>query len=158
MDSTPGLQDFDLHRPRKAASDLDGMSSADLIELHAKIEKKLGGTTLEEVNLVRETLLQMHRAKVLQEAASKAGEGIPLNQRAQVQNSLSNMLAQLGRMQIDLFTSERIKRIQGATIKVIKTLPKEAQNHFFELLEHEFAQLEAEERNPVLPEASDAVS
>ncbi len=150
MEKAPGLQDFDLHKPKKTAADIDSMTNSELLELHSRIEKKLGGTTLEEVNLVRETLLQMHRAKALQELAQKSGADIPMNQRAQVQNSLSNMLAQLGRTQINLFTSERIKKIEGATIRVVKKMDEASQAMFFDLLEQEMAQLAAEELNPVI--------
>lgn len=133
----PELKDFSLQQKDNEAFNLDALTQEQLLELHAKVEKHLGGLALTEVNLVKETLLQMHRAKVLQEAASKDG-GAPLNQRAQVQNSLSNTITQLAKMQVALYNSERVKRIQSATIRVVKTLPKAAQEQFFDLLEREF--------------------
>lgn len=132
-----GLQDFSLQpEDNDSTVKLDAMSVQELLDLHARIESKLGGLAITEVNLVKETLLQIRRAKELQEKAS-TDKGVPMNQRAQVQNSLGNMLVQLGKMQSELFNSERIKRIQQATIKVVKRMPKEYQDQFFELLEHE---------------------
>jgi hypothetical protein len=135
----PELQDFNLQPEKKRESlDLDTMSREQLLALHSKIEQKIGGLSLTEVNLVKETLLQIHRAKALQETASTAADA-PLNQRAQVQNSLGTMIKDLAKMQSGLFNSERIKRIQIAVVKVVKTLPKAQQDHFFELLEEELA-------------------
>lgn len=138
-----GLRDFSLHEEPVEQFPLDGLSEAKLLELHAKVESRIGGLALTEVNLVKETLLQIKRAKVLQELATNE-KGTPMNQRAQVQNSLGGMLTQLAKMQIELYSSERIKRIQNATIRVVKTLPPAAQAQFFDLLEMELA-VEAKE-------------
>lgn len=135
----PELQDFNLQPEENAALvPLDNMSTDQLLDLHAKIEQKIGGLQLGEVNLVKETLLQVHRAKALQEAAS-TDKSVPMNQRAQVQNSLGNMLTQLAKIQMSLYSSERIKRIQSACVKVVKQLPKKQQDLFFDLLEEELA-------------------
>lgn len=135
-----GLQDFSLQpEDNDGAVKLDGMSKQELLDLHAKIETQLGGLALGEVNLVKETLLQIQRAKALQEAASEKSSGVPMNQRAQVQNSLANLLTQLGKIQVELYSSERIKRIQGAVVKIVRTLPKKQQDAFFDMLEVELA-------------------
>lgn len=135
-----GLRDFSLDPEDNGSEDalkLDSLTQEELLALHAKIESRIGGLQLTEINLVKETLLQIHRAKVLQEDASKPNSGTPMNQRAQVQNSLAGLLTQLAKMQMDLYSSERIKRIQSAVIKVVKTLPQKQQDHFFDLLEIE---------------------
>lgn len=144
----PELQDYNLQPDEAApAPGIDTMTREQLLELHTKIEQKIGGLALTEINLVKETLLQIHRAKALQEAASNAKDA-PLNQKAQVQNSLGTMIKDLIKVQVALFNSERIKRIQGAVIKVVKTLPKPQQDRFFELLEEELKR-EAEETDAV---------
>lgn len=135
---TPALADFSLQPQDNGKIKVKGMTREQLLDLHAKVENELGGLGLMEVNLVKETLLQIHRAKLLQETASQAKDA-PLNQKAQVQNSLGSMLTQLAKVQIDLFNSERIKRIQGAVVKVVKTLPKPQQDQFFEMLQDELS-------------------
>jgi hypothetical protein len=114
-----GLRDFSLHEEPVEEFPLEGLSEEKLLELHSKVESRLGGLALTEVNLVKETLLQIKRAKVLQELATSE-KGTPMNQRAQVQNSLAGLLTQLSKIQIELYSSERIKRIQNAVIRVVK--------------------------------------
>lgn len=138
QETPPALADFSLQPEDNGSIKIKGMSREQLLDLHAKVENELGGLGLNEVNLVKETLLQIHRAKLLQEHANLAKDA-PLNQKAQVQNSLGNMLTQLAKVQIDLFNSERIKRIQGAVVKVVKTLPKPQQDQFFEMLQEELS-------------------
>lgn len=146
-----GLRDFSLHEEPVEEFPLDGLSDDKLLELHAKIEGRLGGLALTEVNLVKETLLQIKRAKVLQELATSE-KGTPMNQRAQVQNSLAGLLTQLSKIQIELYSSERIKRIQNAVIRVVKTLPEPQQAAFFDMLEVELA-TEAKETDEEVPNA-----
>lgn len=144
----PALQDFSLQpADNKGGIDIDALTKPQLLDLHAKIEQKLGGLELGSINLVKETLLQVHRAKALQEQASTAADA-PLNQRAQVQNSLGTLIKDLIKMQTSLFNSERIKRIQGAVIKIVKTLPAKQQDAFFDMLSQEFDR-EAEETEAV---------
>lgn len=148
------LQDYSLAPEDNGddALDIDDLTHDQILLLHAKLEAKIKGLDLTEVNLVRETLLQIQQAKALQIAAS--GNNTPMNQRAQVQNSLAQLLVQLAKIQTTLYSSERIKRIQSSVIKVVKTLPKPEQDRFFELLEVE---LEEAAQETDLPEAGDEV-
>lgn len=143
-----GLQDFSLQPEDNQKINLDTLSKEELLNLHAQIESRIGPTELGGVNLIRETLLQIHRAKELQEQAGKPMSGVPMNQRAQVQNSLANLLSTLAKTQAELYSSERIKRIQQAVVKIVKTLPKKQQDTFFEMLEAELVQA-AEETDTV---------
>jgi len=146
-----GLIDHDLHvetATGKISFDqietaLQGMTQEQLLILHTKVTTKLEGITLENVNLVTETLLQLQKAKLLQEKASLSRE-VPMNQRAQVQNSLSNIISTLAKIQSDLHTSESAKRLKSAVVRVVKTLPKEAQDHFFTLMQGEVDRINEE--------------
>lgn len=139
------MADFSLEKSANTSkNDIDSLDSSQLLALHARIEAKLTGLRLSDVNLEKETLLQFQRAKVLQEDANKKDSGVPMNQRAQVQNSIAGILGTLSKMQSELHDSESIKRMKAAVVKVVRTLPKEAQAQFFELLEIEFQQAQAE--------------
>lgn len=142
QDTSTGLKDFslDIEANNEPTYKLSELTNMQLFELRAEIEQRLGPQTIEEVNLIKETLLQIHRGKALLEEATKKDSAVPMNQRAQVQNSLGSMLTQLAKMQMELYTSERVKRIQVAVIKVIKTLPKLQQDAFFEQLEYELGE------------------
>ncbi len=145
------LDDFSLQAPVEGPEtfDIEGMSQGELLALHGKIEGKLTGLTLEEVNLTRESLLQLQKAKILQAEATKKGTNVPMNQQAQVQNSIASILLTLAKVQMELYTSERHKRIQSAVVRVVKTLPKPQQDQFFTLLEQELKEAEKSmERDP----------
>lgn len=142
---TRKLHDFSLNPSENTSKhDVSSMSQAELLELHAKVEARLTGIRLSEVNLEKETLLQFQRAKALQEDANKDKSEVPMNQRAQVQNSLANLLQSLAKMQMELHDSETIKRWKAALVRVVKELPIEQQTKFFELLEMEATATEAE--------------
>lgn len=118
------------------------MTQAELLTLRGKIDEKLSGMHLNDLNLVQEVLIQLKKAKILQNSANKPNSGVPMNQQAQVQNSIVKILSDLAKLQNTLFDSEQRKRLQAATIKAIKTLPPEAQFVFFEAYEPVLEQAE----------------
>jgi hypothetical protein len=122
---------------------LEGLSQTELLDLHTKVESRLTGIRLSELNLEKETLLQYQKAKKLQEDANNDKE-VPMNQRAQVQNSLGNLLERLSKMQLELYNSEALKRLKAVVIKVVKAQPKEFQDQFFEMLDGEVDAAERE--------------
>lgn len=129
--------------PEVTVFDIEKLDEAGLLELRAKIDAKLPIKSLDDLDLVQESLRQLQMAKQLQADAAKRDAGVPMNQRAQVQNSIGSIITTLAKVQMDLYTSERIKRIQSAVVKIVKTLPKEAQERFFEMLEADLAHAEA---------------
>jgi hypothetical protein len=131
--------------------DIEKLDEAGLLELRSKIDARLPIKSLDDLDLVQESLRQLQMAKQLQADAAKKDAGVPMNQRAQVQNSISNIITTLAKVQMELHTSERHKRIQSAVVKVVKSLPKEAQDRFFELLEAEL--MGVEDAAPAEPEA-----
>lgn len=141
----PVLQDFSLEKSQISSKmDLNSMDQAQLLALYVQIEAKLPSLRLADINLEKETMLQLVRAKQLQEDANKKDSGVPMNQRAQVQNSIANILSTLAKMQMELHDSESLKRLRAAVIKVVKAQPKEFQAQFFDMLETEFAAVEKE--------------
>jgi hypothetical protein len=138
------LEDFSLEKSANSSKiDLDRMSQADLLGLHAKIEAKLVGIRLSDVNLEKETLIQFQLGKALQKKASEAND-VPVNQLAQVQNSIRTILDSLAKMQSEIHSSETIKRWKAALIRVVKELPAESQTKFFEMVELEAVAVEKE--------------
>lgn len=136
LQNQQGLRKFSLAKTENSSkTDLDSLNQVELLELHAKIESRLTGIRLSEVNLEKETLIQFQRAKALQEKANEAKD-VPVNQLAQVQNSIRNILESLGKMQMDLHDSETIKRWKAALIRVVKAQSEEFQKAFFEALDH----------------------
>ncbi len=143
--SRPKLTDYSLEVPQKVEKfDISAFDQRELLALRAKVDSKLQGLSLDEVNLVKETLLQFQAAKVLQADAADEDSGTPMNQRAQVQNSIANILSTLGKIQMELYDSEKLKRLTAATVKAVKLLSPEAQKAFFEAFQADLEQVEAE--------------
>lgn len=59
----------------------------------------------------------------------------PANQKAQVMNTITSILANLVKLQTDLYNAQRQKDLEEILITVIKTLPTPAQDLFFQLYE-----------------------
>ena len=125
------LADYGLNAQQsKPQPGMGAMSQEQLLMKRDEIDQLLTETHLKDVNLSKELLLQLKKAKLLQQKTDD--DEVPANQRAQVQNSLGTILVNLAKHQQATFTSERFKRLETAVIKVVKTLPKEAQEAFFD--------------------------
>jgi len=140
------LKDYSLHEPPKSkkVGDLDSMSEGELLALRSQIDSRLTGTKLSEVNLTKELLIQLRSAKLLQAKVTEADSDVPANQKAQVQNSIGGIIMNLSKIQMALYDAESMKRLKAATIRVVKTLPKPQQDQFFELMDLEIEEIEAE--------------
>lgn len=112
-------------------NDVALMSVAQLLELRGKIDARLP-TKLSDLNLETEIIMQLHRTKELMNTTLSGSDNVtPANQKAQVVNSCSAQLEQLIKMQVKLYSAERIKGIEQMVIRALRTLPREAQEAFF---------------------------
>ena len=118
--------------PAPKSRSFQSLSQQELLNARDEIDELLTETRLKDVNLSKELLLQLKKAKLLQKNTEE-DENVPANQRAQVQNSLGTVLINLAKHQQSTYTAERFKMLETATIKCIKTLTKEQQDKFFEL-------------------------
>jgi hypothetical protein len=57
---------------------------------------------------------------------------LPLNQKAQVANSVSSSLARLTELQNELYTSERFKAIENLLIRTLAKLPEDLASEFLD--------------------------
>lgn len=79
--------------------------------------------TSESLNLESELLEQYNRARKLLHDASYDSNA-PLNQKAQVINSTTSILAALIKSQAELYSLERVKRIEAALLSTLKAFPE----------------------------------
>lgn len=100
-----------------------------LMALRAEIDAYLPVRDLQDINLSRELVLQVQALQALQLRVMNDMD-TPANQIAQCANSLSAALVNLVKLQTDVFTSERLKRIETILIKALQSLPMEAQTQF----------------------------
>lgn len=110
-----------------------------LLALRQKVEAALPARSLRDLNMAQELVLQMQALQCLQQRTLEDPE-VPANQAAQCANALSSSLAGLSKMQSEVYTSERLKRVEAILIQCLNTLPMETQTAF--LAEYE-AQLGA---------------
>lgn len=115
---------------------LSGMNLHELLALVAKIEVYLPSKSLKDMNLEDELLIQYQQTKALL-ASIIDDVGTPANQRAQVINSCSSILAQITKTQTDLYNSERLKVLEQALINALKTVPESVSEKFFENYERQ---------------------
>jgi hypothetical protein len=132
------------------SGDLRRLSVPQLISLRHKVLEALPAASLAQMNLEQEVVLLFLSSKALFDDVLGDDE-VPTNQKAQVANSCSANLQQLVKMQLDLYTTERIKAIEAALTKTLKTLPIEAQQKFFEEYEKSYAMLAPKAKQESLP-------
>lgn len=113
---------------------LSKMSVPELIELRGQIDSLLPPRKLSDVDIEEELLLQFAQTKVLYSHVIENQE-TPANQRAQVANSCTAILEQLIKMQTRLYSAERVKAVEQATIRVMREMGEEVQARFFEIYE-----------------------
>jgi len=55
---------------------------------------------------------------------------VPVNQRAQVLNSVTAVLERITKTRTDLYNSERIRRVEQALLRVMRDQPEEVRQRF----------------------------
>lgn len=105
-----------------------------LIRYMDEIRACLPATSLKEMNLEEELVLQLHAMRVLQnEVLTDRGEGtegIPLNQITSVANAVSSALNRLVELQNEIYNSERFKSIENLLIRTLTKLPEDVASAF----------------------------
>lgn len=112
----------DLKPKRSAPFNWKSLPVDLLIEYRQQIDAHLPPLNLREMNMEQEMLLQYHSLKALQVQVLNDTE-IPLNQRAQVANTVATNILRLAEMQTELFTSERLKLVEKLLIQTLNSLP-----------------------------------
>jgi hypothetical protein len=107
------------------------MSIASLIELRDQVTAKLPPLKLSEMNLEEEVMLQYLTIRELQTETIN-DDDVPVNQRAQVANSVTASLNKLTELQERLRPTERHKAIENTLIRCLSKLPEETASEFLD--------------------------
>lgn len=123
-----------VERPKKQIDEIDvaACSVPELLAFRQQVTAALPARELKDINLSQELVLQILALQSMQ-AEVINDESIPANQKAQVANSLSAALTTLVKVQDEVFSSERFKRIERAFIETIESLPDEHKRRAFDL-------------------------
>jgi hypothetical protein len=107
----------------KVEMDIRFLSVPELMALRIRIDMMLGDKTLADVDLARELILQYQMTKKL--FAEVVGDTeTPVNQRVQASNGCQAILGQLAKIQMDVYDSDRLKRLEGCVFDTFRELEK----------------------------------
>lgn len=113
---------------------LDRASVNELLEIRGLVESRLPPASLKDIDLERELGLQVKALQGLQ-ARVLGDSGASPQHRAQVANSLSAALANLGKVQESVWKTERVKAMERTLVECLQHLPKEVAAEFLEKYE-----------------------
>lgn len=117
--------------PEVKADPLAGLSDDELLKLRARIDATLK-VDLARLNLSEELGLQ-YKAGYAMLMEVQNDKEVPVNQKAQVFNSVSKMLQDIIKQQKVVFNAERLKRYEAAFLKILGKLPPEMAQIYFDL-------------------------
>lgn len=101
-----------------------------LLSLRLAIDARLPARALADVDLEEELVIQFTQTKTLLNDVV-TDDDTPANQKSQVINSCTAILGALTKMQSELYAAERVKALEAALIKALRTLPESTQLAFF---------------------------
>lgn len=110
------------------------LSEVELLNLRAEIDQFLPTKALVDLNMERELVIQLIVVQNLQRETLR-DDSVPANQKAQTSNAVASTLATLSKLQTEMYTSERLKKIEQVLIETLQTLPQEAQGAFLDAYE-----------------------
>lgn len=110
--------------------DVESMDITDRLTLYTRIEASLPATSLKDVSLEKTLVLQLLAAQALQKDVLEDESATP-TQKSQVTNTLSGVIETLSKLQIKLFSAERMKDIEGVLIDTVNDHMTPDQQVFF---------------------------
>lgn len=129
--SSNGANPGGKSRVEMIVAQLASLDESELFHVRAAIEN-LQPTDLEKLDLNAELALQFRQAKLLLTEVQKEA-GVPANQKAQIFNSVRAQLADIVKQQESVWGMERLKTFEQAVLKVLKALPQDMRDLFFDL-------------------------
>ena len=110
---------------------LDAYTLQELLDLRAKIERRLPARSLKDLDLERELVLQVMALQQLQNSVID-DDDTPANQKAQTASALSAALMNLVKVQSEVQSTERRKLQEAVLISSLNALPEETARQFLE--------------------------
>lgn len=109
---------------------LDDMSASDLLMLHARIGAMLSDAGLAKLDLEQEFLVQLAHARGVQQLLRER-EG-KANEQAAALNGVTSILKEIVRLREAVSNIEKIQKLEGIIVRVMKTQPAEVREDFME--------------------------
>ena len=123
-----------LIRPTPIPSTLDAsvLGTLDYIKMRAQIDAILQDVNLQNLDMSQELVFQYLQTKDLLETV-RNDEEIDVNKRAQLINSLTSIIEKIAKMQIDLYNSDRLKKLEGAVVHALDATSPELKQKFLDI-------------------------
>lgn len=115
VDFTPLFEGFDDF-PERESKSLGERTPPPIVNT------TISASTLAELDLDHELLTQYKSAQTLLTEATY-DKVIPLNQKAQILNSITAIITQIIKLQMDVHSIEEVKEIESALIETLKEFP-----------------------------------
>lgn len=109
---------------------LSHLTEEQLLDLRARVDERLPARRLKDVNLEVELVRQLSAVHRLQTEVM-ADENTPANQKAQCAGQVANVLAVLSKLQVEVYSSERLKKIEAVLVETVNLMPPATQEFFF---------------------------
>lgn len=120
-----------------------GMSVAELTRHMADLRRHLPPTELKDINVEEELLLQFAVMREFQTSIISSDK-IQANQRAQVGSAVSKLILDITDRQSEVYSSERVKRLETALIRACRDhMPEAACEQFIKAYERIAAECKA---------------
>lgn len=107
-----------------------GLPEEQLLDLRVHLDALLPIRSLKDVNMETELVRQLSVVHRLQTEVL-SDQSTPANQKAQCAGQVANVLAVLSKLQVEVYSSERLKIIEANLIECLQELPTETQEKFF---------------------------
>lgn len=108
----------------KKFDDFPSLQSDDIKDPSDEVVPEFIILTPDKLNLESELLAQYNEARRLMFDAQYGTIPIPVNQRAQAVNTATTVLAALTKSQAELYSLERIKKIENCLLETLKAYPE----------------------------------
>lgn len=105
---------------------LNSWSKQQLYQLKSQLDEMFPASSLKGFNLEGE-LIDRYTATTQLWDTVLHDEAVPANQKAQVMNACANLLSQISKIQLEVYDSERVKRLEKVFIEVLNQLPNREQ-------------------------------
>lgn len=119
---------------QNSQNSLENLGAEELWALRQRIDEILPPGKLKDLDLAHELVLQLKIAQKLQEE-TLADMDTPANQKSQVLNAVAGAIQAISKLQVELYDSERLKRIEACLIETVGILDPADQEAFFERYE-----------------------
>ena len=112
--------------------EIDHLEIKDLLLLRSQIDQRLPATALGDLDLEKELVIQFQHVKNVMQECLEDSE-TPANQKSQVINSCASLLNQMTKNQTELYSAERLKRLEQSLIEALSSFDSKMCEKFLDI-------------------------